>query len=177
MTTPTFKIIAESDVPPDTFAALERYDVEAFDGNTMAASYTWADPLWRVVICWGSEIAGQVCLIERDCQVGGQAIRLGGIGGVLTRPEFRGRGLASIGMTAATEFFRDLRPVDYVLLVCESHLVKFYGGMGWELVSGPLWVEHPERGRVMMNDVYPMVMALRDRAWPGGAIELMGLPW
>ncbi len=177
MTTPTFEIIAEPDMLPEVIEALDRYDEEAFAGNPMAEGYVWSVAQWRIIIRWGDEIAGQLSLFERNCRVGGQEIRLGGVGSVMTRPEFRGRGLASIGMTAATEFFREHRPVNFALLVCQSHLVKFYGGMGWETVSGPVWVQHPERGVEAMQDVYPMVRPLHNAVWPGGEIELMGLPW
>ncbi|KAB2861212.1 MAG: GNAT family N-acetyltransferase [Anaerolineae bacterium] len=178
MTTPTFEIIPNAEIPADVMAALDRYDDEAFVGNAMAAAYEWSTPEWRLILRWGGEIACQLSLFERECRVGGQVVRLGGVGSVVTRPEFRGRGLASIGMTAATEFFREKRPVDFVLLVCLPDLVTFYSDLGWHTVNDPVWVEHPPEGAVAMPEVQPMVMLLRAEVeWPGGEIEFMGLPW
>lgn len=178
MTTPTFEILPNAEIPADVMVALDRYDDEAFADNPMAAAYEWSVPDWRIIVRWDGEIACQLSLFERECRVGGEAIQLGGVGSVLTRPEFRGRGLASIGMTATTAFFREQRRVDFVLLVCQAHLVRFYGGLGWQLVNGPVWCEHPRRGVVRMDEIYPMVMSLHDDVqWPGGEIELMGLAW
>lgn len=178
MTHPTFEILPDADLPPDLAALLDRYDAESFANSPTSNRYQWSNAQWRLIVRAGDEIAAQLGLLERDCRVGGQAVRLGGIGGVMTRPAFRGQGLATLAMTAAVEFLRDERPVDFGMLVCLPHLVPFYAGLGWQVVTGPIWIEQPLRGTITLDEDVPMIMPLRDHVvWPGGPIELLGLPW
>jgi hypothetical protein len=64
----------------------------------------WADIDWNVLVKLGNKLVSQVDIIDRIAQVGYHKVRLGGIGGVGTLPEFRGRGLCWDGTRQCSYF-------------------------------------------------------------------------
>jgi len=137
----------------------------------------WADSTWcaRVFDADGSLVSYAGVLV-RDARAGDRAVRIGGIAGVKTHPEFRRRGLAALAMGRAVEFFRECGDVDFALLVCEPRLLATYGRMGWREFAGELrTVQHGASepftfNRAMTHDVLGPAPA-------GGVIDLCGPPW
>ena len=58
------------------------------------------------------EMVSYLEIVRRTCNVGGERIDVGGVGGVMTRPEWRRRGFASEGLRRAAGFLRDELRVD-----------------------------------------------------------------
>ena len=135
----------------------------------------WAGIDWHVFLWEGEEMVSHVEIIDRIGTVGGRSIRLGGIGGVATRPSWRGHGFAAAAMQKAAEFMREELRVDFGLLICDQQTQPFYRRLGWQSVQGPLVFDQPAR-RVTFTDVV-MVLACRQSDWPVGVIDLCGLPW
>jgi hypothetical protein len=115
-------------------------------------------------------------MLTRDISVDGVPVRIGGIGGVKTHPEARGRGYASMAIRAATAFFTDECGVTFALLVCLPPTVPYYERLGWQRFRGTLLVAQPG-GTIPFTTNLPMVLPARDAAPLDGTINLCGYPW
>lgn len=140
------------------------------------ADVTWAHPDLRVIL---DDAEGTtVChagMYFRDGIWNGRKVRLGGIGGVSTHPDHRGKGYATLALNAAIATFRHHEATDFVVLVCGEHNIPLYAKRGWHVFNGKLIVEQ-KKERVEFDLQTPMVfdLALRPR---DGVIDLCGLPW
>src|ERR1700677_1506382 len=147
----------------------------------VVAKLPWADIVFahadlRVLVQAESE--GVVChvgIYRREVTWNGRKARAGGIGGVLTREDFRRHGYASIALNAAIQTLKDEGSTDFALLFCEPHNVPFYTGRGWKQFDGEIYADQPE-GRVGFTALAPYVYGLK-RAPLKGVIDLCGLPW
>ena len=75
------------------------------------------------------------------------------------------------------EFFADgPNHVAFSLLVCQGHLLPFYGRLGWLPFPGRLVVEQPD-GRMVFTTNRSMVLPGLHPAPQEGVIDLQGLPW
>ena len=137
--------------------------------------YVWADPEQYVLAALDDQPAGMLVIVSRNVSVGKQRITVGGIGGVVMRPELRGLGIATAMLNKAGEFIKHTLGADFGLLICRREVAPVYAKLGWVRVSGPTTFQQPA-GRV----TYPhdtMVFKCSDREWPDGPIDLCGLPW
>jgi GNAT superfamily N-acetyltransferase len=131
---------------------------------------------WHVLVHVKKELVGHVGIVLRDATVGGQAVRLGGISAVIVDPGWRGYGFGSRAMQRAVQFMRAQTAVAHGFLICESHRVTFYEGLGWQAVPGPMVFTDWEGARVESGH-HLMVLSLRGEPFPPGVIDLCGLPW
>jgi len=135
----------------------------------------WANADWTVMVWEEDELVSNVHIIERNALVGGHPVRLGGIGNVATKTEWRGRGYSSSAMKVAQEFLINSLKVDFGLMTCFAWLVEYYEKMGWKIVADHLIMEQPD-GKKRLN--YPvLVLPVVKKDWPEGEIDLCGLPW
>jgi aminoglycoside 2'-N-acetyltransferase I len=121
-----------------------------------------------------------VGLHRRDVTWNGRKMKAGGIGGMVTRPDSRRRGYASIALNAAVQTLKDEGATDFGLLFCEPASAPFYLGRGWKAFDGEIYADQPG-GRMRFEAMGSHVMApyvhdLR-RAPRQGAIDLCGPPW
>jgi predicted acetyltransferase len=141
---------------------------------------SWGDlafayPDLRVLVESDERLVCHVGIYRRDITWNGRKLRVGGIGGVVTHPDYRGRGLASVALNAAVQTLKDERATDFALLFCEPHNAAFFAGRGWKPFAGELYAEqHGNRTRFDALD--PYVFYLK-RAPHEGEIDLCGLPW
>jgi aminoglycoside 2'-N-acetyltransferase I len=136
----------------------------------------WANAELRVLIeAPSGGLATHVGLYFRTVTWNGRKYHVGGIGGVMTSPECRRRGYASIALNAAIQTLRDHEAVQFALLFCESHNFGFYESRGWHPFAGEIYAEQPE-GRLGFEALAPFVFDLK-RAARQGVIDLCGLPW
>jgi predicted GNAT family N-acyltransferase len=138
-------------------------------------STVWSAVDWHVLARVEGKLVSHVGIVERLAQVNGQAVKLGGIGGVVTLMGWRGRGLAHSTMHAAQGFMCEELAVEFGLLICDRVMVPFYQRLGWVEEEGPLMYDQPE-GEVTLEDVF-MVCSCSGKAWPEGAVNLCGYPW
>jgi len=138
-------------------------------------SMAYSEMDWNVLVYAGDVLASNVLILERTITAGGIPVRVGGIGGVATLPEYRGRGLATQAMSAAVEFMTDKLGLEYGLLITSSHRRTFYGGMGWQVIPEPVYFDQPS-GK-MKNDGLTMSLGLAGKPWPAGVVDFCGLPW
>ena len=59
--------------------------------------------------------------------------------------------------------------------MCLDKRVPLYSRLGWELVRERTVFAQPHGEQV--NEINTMVRPFRDRPWPGGPVDLRGLPW
>jgi predicted GNAT family N-acyltransferase len=153
---------------------LARLSAEAFppDGDETK----WATSDWHVLVWEGKEIVSHVEIVERTASVGGQPVRLGGIGGVSTLKAWRKRGLAEAALKIAVDTLRDPLKVDFGLLVCGPIMIPYYSKFGWKLIGRPMWIEGQPKGRVIYKEPI-MILPVCKSDWPDGELDLCGRPW
>jgi GNAT superfamily N-acetyltransferase len=171
MAAPLIQICSDAELPRSQQAALDGLFKVQF-GHT---SYHWAPPQWHALTSFDAVLVSYLRIFERTISVGEETLRVSGVGGVMTLPEWRQRGLASITLRRAAGFMRDESRVDYALLLCRDEVARVYTKLGWETVAGPTTFEQPS-GRAMYPH-HTMVLRFTARAWPSGPIDLCGLPW
>ena len=69
--------------------------------------YTWERKRWHVLVAVNGQLASHVGLIRRVVRADKEPILVGGIGGVITLPAHRGRGLAGLALREAAVFVRE----------------------------------------------------------------------
>jgi aminoglycoside 2'-N-acetyltransferase I len=140
-------------------------------------SLQWAPSTWSVLV-WTVEgqLIAHVGIVTREGTLDGVPVKIGGIGGVKTHPQAQGRGYASAALRRAATALKDDHYVAFSLLVCQAHLLSFYGRLGWLPFPGRLVVEQPG-GSVVFTMNRCMVLPALRQAPQEGIIDLRGLPW
>lgn len=159
-----------ADVPADERRALLEWLDETFHWNERYADFQWHA---EVVSSDGERLA-HVGVVPRTIDVGGRDVDVVLVGGVLTRPQWRRRGLARMALERMEAVVPRHVGARFGLLFCVSHLVPFYARMGWELTYGPLTYEQPDGPRRRRGPV--MVKRFSADPFPVGPIDLRGLP-
>jgi len=121
-------------------------------------------------------LIGYAGLVVRSAMHDGLPVRIGGIGGVKTRPTARRQGCAARAVRRAVAYFHECGDIGFGLLVCEPHLIDYYGRLGWQEFAGRLLVT--QRGVTVeftLNRV--MVCGVRETCPAAGTIDLQGPPW
>ena len=135
----------------------------------------WASPDWAVMVWEDEDMVSNVHIIERTVKVGTEPVKLGGIGNIATKVEWRQRGYASAALKVAQDFLFDPLKVDFGLMIATEEMISRYIQVGWKVVANSMMIEQPD-GKVPLN--YPiMVLPVCKRDWPKGPIDLCGLPW
>jgi GNAT superfamily N-acetyltransferase len=116
-------------------------------------------------------------ILERTVDVGGKAVRVGGLCGVWTVPEHQGRGIGSAGVEAAAAFIRDELKAEFGMLFCRPRREQFYGRLGWQKVAEPLTLTFDGPVGKMFLPMTTMVLSCTGQKWPEGTIDFRGLPW
>jgi len=120
-------------------------------------------------------LACHVGIFFRDATWDGRKVHIGGIGGVSTRADCRGRGYATLGLNAAIATMRDHEAIRFAMLFCEPHNEAYYQARGWHRFQGEVYAEQPQ-GRVRFEAMAPFVFDFT-RKPRDGVIDLCGLPW
>ena len=165
--------------PADELSESEKSDIERISSETFALEepndIEWSNSDWHLLGKIDGRVVSDVGVLVRDVLVGQQIVRLGGVGGVATRPVFQRRGFAGQLMQAANVFMRDQLDLPFGLLVCGSERIPYYAQFGWQAVAAPLFI-HQHGARVPF-DAPVMIISLSGEAWPDGEIDLQGKPW
>jgi len=167
------KIVRKSDLSSESQSELNDLLGLVFAGAD--GGLVWADSDWNVLLYLEGVLISNVEILERDVLIGRESIRIGGIGGVATHPDYRRRGFASRLMNHARDFMRDELKLPYALLVCGDERLSLYTSLGWQLVTESMYFDQPGGRHKFAGNV--MVIELANDPWPPGAIDLCGLPW
>jgi len=135
----------------------------------------WAQPDWAVMVWEDDDMVSNVHIIERIGKVGTVSIKLGGIGNIATKVEWRQRGYASTALKVAQDFLYDPLRVDFGLMIATKEMISRYKKVGWGVVAHSLMIDQPD-GKMALNYAV-MVLPVCRQDWPKGPIDLCGLPW
>jgi GNAT superfamily N-acetyltransferase len=140
-------------------------------------AFHWAPTQWSVLV-WTAEgrLIAHVGIVTREGTLDGVPVKIGGIGSVKTHPQAQGQGYASAALRRAATALHDDHHVAFSLLVCQEHLLPFYGRLGWLPFPGHLVVEQPS-GPIIFTVNRPMVLPGLQPAPRQGVIDLRGFPW
>ncbi len=169
------EIHATRQLPPAVWKQLDDMLNHAFVGDEIGYGYQWSDNDWNLWLRSEGEFVSHVGVVDRTITVGGQPLRIGGVGAVATAPEWRRRGYARQLMEAAAVFMRDELRVRAGLLLCGEVMEPYYSRLGWQTVPGPLLVDQPQ-GKVA-REATIMVLLFDETTWPAGTVDLCGLPF
>jgi aminoglycoside 2'-N-acetyltransferase I len=125
MTNESIEIISASEAVP----AL-RDDLRGWFENEFGRADRWASPDYHVLLHLEGQLAGRLGVHDTKVRVADENIRVGGIGGVATKPEFRHRGVASAMLSRAAEFMTRRLNVQFGLLLCRHEVSPVYAKMG-----------------------------------------------
>ena len=107
--------------------------------------------------------------------MGDQTVRLGGIGNVATKVEWRKRGYATQALKTAAAFLHDPLKVDFGLMIATEKMISGYEKRGWSVVAQSMLIDQPVGKK---NFIIPvMALPVLKQDWPEGGIDLCGLPW
>lgn len=165
------EIKTENDLSQERKVALDQMFDREFGRHTLI----YALPRWHAMGILDGSLVGRVSILERMISVGQKLLRVGGICGVVTVPEYRGRGIASALLGESVAFIKRRLDLPFALLTCNSRLEVFYQRLGWKTVCGPTIFTQP--GGVRTCGGLTMIVECETRPWPEGAIDLCGLPW
>ena len=138
----------------------------------------WSPRQWSVIV-WDDDSTRALAhagLVIRHARYNERDVTIGGVGGAMTHPAFRGQGFATAALERCLDFFREKGDVDFGLLVCEPNLISFYERMGWRPFPGKMFVtQHGQRSRFTFD--VPMTRAVARKDELSGEIDLLGPPW
>jgi len=171
---------ATDDLTNDDHAALRVLSAAVYPPTVIAASsglqFAWAPQQWHILVRDDAgQIVSHVGVLTRTVLLDGAPMYIGGVGGVKTHPEARGRGYASAAMARAAAFFADEAQVPFAFLVTLDRR-SFYERLNWQRFSGIVNVEQPG-GTIHFTANEPMVYSVRRLAPTAGVLDLQGLPW
>lgn len=136
---------------------------------------TLARPELRVIVESDEQPVSHAGLIRRDGIWRERPIRIGGIGGVVTHPDHRRQGLASLALDAALHTLREERSNDFALLFAPAEAAAFFTRRNWKPYMGQVFAEQ-NGTRQLFEALQPLVYYLK-RAPHEGELDLCGLPW
>jgi predicted GNAT family N-acyltransferase len=116
-----------------------------------------------------------VGVLKTTVKAGGTDVTVGGVGGVVTRPEAQGRRLVHAAMRRAAAFICEELKADSGMLFCLQSLSPFYARQGWRLLEEETEFGQPS-GRVV-SPFRVMVLPCGGYEWPAGRVEVAGFPW
>jgi len=135
----------------------------------------WSNVDWHILGWLDNKLISHIDILERIVLVGGDKIPIAGIGGVVTKLESRGKGIASRLMRDANRFMAHEMDIEFGLLMCDQKRVSFYQELGWELVENTLVYDQPSGEEIFGDQV--MIYPIKGRKFPVGKIDVRGYPW
>ena len=119
-------------------------------------------------------LVSHVGVVKHSVAVDGQPVTVGGVGGVVTLPEWQRHGYASELMQHTADFFNRWE-IEAGLLFCFRRRVPFYESLGWKVVGYPVTIQQPEVE--ISSPLEVMVLPIGEFIWPDGAVNLNSFPW
>jgi predicted acetyltransferase len=135
----------------------------------------WASPDWAVMVWEDEDMVTNVHIIERTALVAGQPVKIGGIGNIATKVEWRKRGYATSALKVAMDFLRDPLQVDFGLMIATEKVIPSYEKYGWKMIAQSMLIDQPDGRRAFSIPI--LVLPVCKETWPEGPIDLCGLPW
>jgi GNAT superfamily N-acetyltransferase len=138
-------------------------------------SLIWADCDWYILVRVDGVLAAHLSITDRTVVAGENKVRVGGVGGVATLPDYRRQGLAALAMYRAAAFMRGPFNADFGLLLCNDSTMPYYAGLGWQSIPDLLYFDQP--GKKIKDTDPSMFLPCRQTQWPSGPVDIAGYPW
>ena len=139
------RISSHTDLTPDERAAYNTVERDAFSDyattdearREMHDRFHGDDGIGYILAHAGDNLIGAIKLSRRAIPFAGRTIQLGGLGGVATREDWRGRGVAAATTAAAMDFLRS-HDCDIAYLCTEiAKNGRLYGKVGFVPLGRP----------------------------------------
>lgn len=174
------RFIPQADITPALHREIDELDRLAFsdehpDADPEFSTIQWATPDWMGLGFLQGMIVTQLCLPKREILVDDEKVRVAGVGGMATHPDFQHQGLGSALLKSTEIFMRADLWMPFGLLICADETRPFYERSRWQFASDFLYYNQQSQRRLLKTCV--MILQLTDRVWPAGEIDLCGLPW
>jgi GNAT superfamily N-acetyltransferase len=144
--------------------------------NPVTAGLEWADATIRAMAWQEERMACHVGALVRVAVMDGRAVKVGGVGEVMTAPDARRQGHAKAALEAMCRHLIHVRQVSFLMLFCAPALYGFYGRLGWRFFTGKLLIG--QRGASIEFPLEPpMVQDGRETVPASGLLDLRGPPW
>lgn len=170
---PHITVDRADDLPPADAEAIDQFLLRVF---TPDEGETYAETDYYVRAWAGDQWVSLVEIVDRVVSVGGQPVRVGGIGGVSTLPEFRRQGYSTAALDAAARFIFDELGVSFGLLLCSDAMVPFYAARGWQCIDAPIYYEWAGK-RELQTEGAAMFLPHGTATWPPGEVDFNGPSW
>ena len=162
----------------ESYSAADRLSLsggESDPSQTASLGLKWQPKTLHVNVVESGITVSHAGLLTCTVTVGGHLVRVAGIGGMLTRPDCRGKGFGQLAVQKAEEFARRHKDVKFGLLFCRDAVRPWYERLGWSLIADPVWIDQPEG--TVLSPIGAMVKCFGEERWPGGPVRLGCLPW
>jgi predicted N-acetyltransferase YhbS len=168
------ELIEFGELTPQKRDELQGRETDPFDIGEVTVQFRGKDRHVALVDADGTAVASTGWVLAH-AQVGDERFAVAGIGGVIVRPEFRGRGLARQVVEAAIDRVRALE-TPFALLFCRPDRTGLYRRLNFTPVTGQVLVKQPSGYVVMPLETMwrPLWPGAR---WPEGQLTLHDLPF
>jgi hypothetical protein len=160
-----------NELAPELTGFIQRANEREFGNDSMA----YAIPHWYMFGFLRGEPVAQVGVLQRTITIQQKPLLIAGVGFLITEPEYRGRGFATVMLGEALVFISNKLGLPFGLLTCKPRLETLYSGMGWRTADGTNTFAQPTGNRSCGGLI--MVKECGGIPWPEGEIDLCGLPW
>lgn len=169
------EIYRTDDMPPALRDDLAVWDSRIFQEE--GDLWNWETTReWTVVVFEGDIWTSALQLLFRTIRVGEYPLTVGGVGGVMTKPDFRRQGYAAAAMHKSAEFL--CGKAAFGLLVCAPEMTHYYAGLGWQQVNNVVTFDQLDgQKHAFPPTTGVLIYSCSGEVWPEGDIDLAGLPW
>ena len=136
---------------------------------------TWRPKQEHIVRYVDGRFAAKASVLKHSVSINGAEVLVGGVGGVITMPEFQGQGHATAVLNYLADYLRDQLHVPFGLLFCRPALIPFYGQFGWCVIEDTVNIQQAHG--TVPNPLPVMYVSYAKRPWPKGTVNLNSEPW
>jgi predicted N-acetyltransferase YhbS len=142
------------------------------------ARFTWAKGEWGALVENAQRsLVSYAGVMFRQVTLDGRALRLAGLGGVKTHPDWRRQGLAARAVARIMDHAREQADVPFAMLFCRPDRVAYYASLGWSLFEGEIFMQQPGGAAAYLEAFRGMTAPLGGEAPVAGQIDIRGLPF
>lgn len=161
----------------------ELVDGEPEPWGGVGEALTWAEKTRYVGLRddGGRIVAVAGAMLAEVAVEGAEPFAVVGIGGVFVTRRERGRGLAYQVLEPLLEIASAMGP-ELAMLFCRPALMSLYRKLSFSAIEAPVCVEQPSgRIEIPMRAMWRALAPWRAQAggvsWPGGRVDVLGLPF
>jgi predicted N-acetyltransferase YhbS len=151
---------------------------------TQFTKYTWqpstAEQDVDFVLAWkGSELVARSAVVTREVLVDDNPLVIMGLAGVVVKEGHQGDGIGR-EMLRMSMIQVNNSPLDFCILLCERELEPLYSKLGFRHIPGRNAIFSQPDGQqyeYKPDKGITMVYEKNGQRWPGGLLDLKGLPF